>query len=185
MKSAMNSYVTFLRGINVGGKALIKMSDLRDALTAAGLSDVRTYIQSGNVLFSSGVNDKKALASSLNAAIRDAFGLDVDVALFTATEWRRIIEAAPDWWGADQSWKHNLLIAIEPYGAKDVMAAAGELKPEIEAMQPGKGVVYQSLSKAQFGRTTASRLISSPVYKKLTIRNYNTARKLQSLLAAT
>ena len=166
----------------MGGNAPIKMAELKDALTSAGLADVRTYIQSGNIIFSSSLTDDESLQSMVGSTIRKRFGHKVDVAVFNRDEWKKIVESAPDWWGVDPEWKHNLLIMIKPYDMKEVIAAIGELKPDIEAIQPGDGVVYQSMSKKLFGRTTTGKLASNPVYKKMTVRNYNTATKLLSLL---
>lgn len=177
-------YIAFLRGINVGGNTLIKMAELKEALTAAGLANVQTYIQSGNVIFSSGINDTEELAALITSSIQKKFNLQVDVAVFTKAEWQQIIESAPEWWGADPEWKHNLWIMIKPYDMKDVTAAISALKPEIEAVEPGDGVLYQSLSIKYFGRTTTgSKIVSNPIYKRMTIRNFNTATKLRSLLA--
>lgn len=58
----------------------------------------------------------------------------------------------------------------------------GELKPDIETIEPGNGVLYQSMSLKMFGRTTTGKLVSNPIYKKITVRNYNTVTKLFSLL---
>ncbi|MDO8736242.1 MAG: hypothetical protein Q7K29_04070 [Thermoleophilia bacterium] len=80
-------------------------------------------------------------------------------------EWKKIIKSAPDWWGVDPEWKHNLLIMIKPCDMKEVISAIGELKPDIEAIQAGDGVVYQSMSKKLFGRTTTGKITSNPVYK--------------------
>lgn len=177
-------YIAFLRGINVGGNSLIKMAELKEALTAAGLTNVKTYIQSGNVIFSSEINDSDKLASLIKSAISKKFKLQVDVAVFTRAEWQQIIETAPEWWGADPEWKHNLWIMIKPYDVKDITAATSALKPDIEAVEPGDGVLYQSLSIKYFGRTTTgSKIVSNPIYKRMTIRNFNTATKLRSLLA--
>jgi uncharacterized protein (DUF1697 family) len=178
----MTRYLAFLRGVNVGGKGLIKMAELRDALAAAGLADVRTYIQSGNVIFESGVNDRRKLVRKIKSTIEKDLGLPVDAALFTADQWQRAIEAAPSWWGADETWKHNLLILIEPYDIEEVLADIGELKPGIEKIEPGKDVIYQSLSLEKFGRTSSGKLASKPSYQRMTVRNRNTARKLLSLL---
>lgn len=178
----MNTYLALLRGVNVGGNGLIKMSDLKEALAKNGLHNVRTYIQSGNVIFMSDAADTEKLASQIKAAIKKRFQLDVLVAVFSKQEWQHIIGAAPAWWGVDTEWKHNLLVMIRPFDMKDVVRAIGELKPDIEAMEPGKGVLYQSVSFKTFGRATTGKLAANPVYKKMTIRNYNTATKLLTLL---
>jgi uncharacterized protein (DUF1697 family) len=174
--------LALLRGVNVGGKGMVKMADLRDLLTSDGLSDVQTFIQSGNVIFSSRMTDTTKLASLIKSSIQTKFELAVDVAVFTKAEWKHIIDTAPKWWGADNEWKHNLLVLIKPYNMNEVVAAVGELKPDVEAMEPGAGVLYQSMSMTMLGRTTTGKMSASPIYKKMTVRNYNTATKLLALL---
>jgi uncharacterized protein (DUF1697 family) len=178
----MTSYLALLRGVNVGGKAMIKMSDLQTCLSASGLSDVRTYIQSGNVLFLSESTDDIELASIIHKAIAKAFQLQVAVVVYSKADWQHVITAAPNWWGQDQQWKHNLLVLLKPYHMPSAVAAIGTLKPDIEALEPGMGVLYQSMSKVLFGRTTTGKLASSPIYKQMTVRNYNTATKLLTML---
>ncbi len=178
----MSTYLALLRGVNVSGKSLVAMANLRAALAEAGLADVQTYIQSGNVIFTSGVKDTGKLAALIGNAIAKHFDMNVGVVVFSHDEWAHIISGAPKWWGKDPEWKHNLLVLLKPYNMDDVIAAVGQLKPDIEAMEPGEGVLYQSMSLKLFGRTTSGKLSSSPIYKKMTVRNYNTATKLLALL---
>ena len=180
----MQQYVAFLRGINVGGARLINMAELKTCLSAAGLSEARTYLQSGNILFQSMASEKVALAAVIASAIEQVFGIEAPVALFREEEWRRIIEAAPTWWGAAQDWRHNILIPIQPQDVAGVVSAIGPLKPAIEALQAGDGALYQSIAIRAIGRgATGSKLVSNPVYRQLTIRNFNTATKLAALLS--
>lgn len=178
----MAYYVAFLRGVNVGGKALIKMADLAAALQAAGFTNAHTYIQSGNVIFASDLTNNHVLAQRMQGIIAADFGIHTEVAVFSQAEWDAIIDDAPTWWGSDPTWKHNVLIFTEPIASKTALAAIGTLKPDIEAIQAGNGVMYQSMSLALFGRTTTGKLAANPLYKKLTIRNFNTATKLRTLL---
>jgi uncharacterized protein (DUF1697 family) len=173
-------YLALLRGINVGGKATIKMADLRTALEQAGMQNVTTYIQSGNVFVTCGERAKTEVAATIAQAIKSAFGLEVAVAVFTRDEWQSVIDTAPKWWGHKPEWKHNLLVFVEPVPIADALASIGDLKPDIEAIEPGPGVLYQGMSLELFGRTTTGKLASTLIYKKLTIRNYNTATKLLS-----
>lgn len=160
---------------------MIKMEDLRGTLTAAGLSDVHTYIQSGNVIFTSSESDTTTIAALIKTTIEKQFSLTVEAVVFSKDEWSHIVASAPDWWGEDQEWKHNLLVLLPPYDMHDVVRAIGTLRPDIESMEVGEGVLYQSMSLKLFGRTTTGKLASSPIYKKMTIRNYNTATKLLQL----
>ena len=174
-------YLALLRGVNVGGNGIISMPVLRETLTDAGFENVRTYIQSGNILFTSTTTDRQQLATALRTCIQSTFNLDVAIVIFTNDEWHTIITEAPTWWGADTEWKHNLLILLPPTTALETAAAIGTLKPDIEELQVGNGVVYQSVNFKFFGRSTTGKLASNPIYKKMTIRNYNTATKLLAL----
>ena len=158
------------------------MTELQNALSDAGFESVRTYIQSGNVVFTSTESDESKLAKHLEKIIKESFSLDVAVTVFSASDWKTVIKSAPKWWGADESWKHNILVMIGDHDMAKVMKDIGELKPDIEKSVAGKRVVYQSLSWENFGRTTGGKLASRAVYQQLTIRNYNTATKLLNLL---
>lgn len=179
----MTIYLALLRGVNVGGNGTLNMSELKTELERSGYKNVHTYINSGNVFFTTDETDTLKLADSVRTLIYKKFQLDVAVVVFSRDEWQQIINDAPGWWGRDHEWKHNLLVMIPPYTMtmKEVVTAIGELKPDIETMQAGEGVLYQSMSKALFGRTTTGKLASNPIYKRMTIRNFNTATKLLSL----
>lgn len=175
-------YLALLRGVNVGGNGLLSMPLLRQALNDKGFDNVRTYIQSGNILFTSSDTDREELVHAIHDCIASAFGLDVRIVLFSKDEWQAIIDQAPAWWGQDPEWKHNLIALLPPITAAEAVEAIGMLKPDIEAVQAGSGIIYQSMSFKSFGRTTTGKLATNPIYKKMTIRNYNTVTKLLALL---
>lgn len=177
----MKRYVALLRGVNVGGKNILSMKELVVAMYEDGFSNVKSYINSGNILFDA--EGSENLASKVSKTIKDHFDLDIEVVVFNRDQWRQIIEEAPDSWGKSPDWKHNLLVMIPPYEMNKVIREIGSLKPGIETLVPGRGVLYQSMSRELFGRTTTGKLASSPVYKKMTVRNYNTAIKLLELLS--
>lgn len=175
-------YVALLRGINVGGNAIVPMTALREALTKQGLSDVQTYIQSGNILFTSSKADVSALSRLIASTIRAEFAVDAKVVIYSAEQWRAIIAAIPVWWGQNPEWKYNLLAILAPTTPAEVVEATGTLKPDIERIEPGPGVVYQGMSRELFGKTTTGKLAANPIYKNLTIRNRNTTLKIAALL---
>jgi uncharacterized protein (DUF1697 family) len=179
---AMN-YLALLRGVNVGGKGLLRMSELKACLEKAGFAEVRTYIQSGNVLFAAPKTDSVRLAQKIEAVIEKHFAMKVGVVVFAEREWQEIVKRAPKAWGENKDWKHNLLALLPGTNAAEVMKAAGALKPEIEAVTAGEGVLYQSLSVDSFARTNSGKLAGHPIYRRITVRNHNTARKLAELLA--
>jgi uncharacterized protein (DUF1697 family) len=88
-------FFAFLRGINVGGNKIIKMERLREVLTELGLSDVQTYIQSGNVSFTTNQEDAAQLSTAISEAIKKAFGFEVRILLRTAEELQLIVTQNP------------------------------------------------------------------------------------------
>jgi uncharacterized protein (DUF1697 family) len=91
----MIRYVALLRGINVGGRKLIKMEQLAQIFTAAGLKNVRTYIASGNVIFESGSANKAALTRKIEKVLDQTLGYEVTVVLRTLSEIENIINRNP------------------------------------------------------------------------------------------
>lgn len=91
----MTRYVALLRGINVGGRRLIKMQDLVRICTGAGLKNVRTYIASGNVIFDSPSANKAGLVKKIEKALRAALGYDVTVVLRTVSELEHLVKSNP------------------------------------------------------------------------------------------
>jgi uncharacterized protein (DUF1697 family) len=91
----MPTYISLLRGINVSGQKTIPMEELRAAYGAAGFQDVRTYVQSGNVVFSA--DDKKAdsVRATIQSAIKRTFGFEVPVVVRTLAELRKVIATVP------------------------------------------------------------------------------------------
>ena len=91
----MNTYVSMLRGINVGGKKRIQMQQLVALYESLGLSNVRTYVQSGNVVFDSAAADASRLARLIEEGITKTFGFSAAVVIRTKDELRRIVESNP------------------------------------------------------------------------------------------
>lgn len=90
----MTTYIALLRGINVGGNRIIKMAELKNVLEALGLKDVKTYIQSGNVLFRSD-DDAFNIQDKIEKEIDRVWGFDVPVVLRSAKELEQLINNCP------------------------------------------------------------------------------------------
>ncbi len=91
----MTTYVALLRGINVGGNRKLPMADLRECATGCGFDDVATYIQSGNLLFTTARTDLDGIAADLEAAIEAKVGFRPPVILRTAAELAAIVASPP------------------------------------------------------------------------------------------
>jgi len=90
----MNKYIIFLRAVNVSGKNIIKMADLKEKLKSAGFSDVRTYIQSGNICLTSEANASEVF-KRVKTLIKSEFGHDIDLFVFTAQEVQESLDRNP------------------------------------------------------------------------------------------
>jgi uncharacterized protein (DUF1697 family) len=91
----MTTYISMLRGINVGRNKRVKMEDLKLLYKSLDLKDVKTYIQSGNIIFKSRNPDSKDLSNKIKVKIREVFGFDVTVIIRTEKEYKKVIEDNP------------------------------------------------------------------------------------------
>ena len=180
----MDTWLVLLRGINVGGKNVIPMQDLRAAFADMGFTDPQTYIQSGNVILGSPRKPAAAAVRRIESGLSRAFGYDARVVVLDVAEMRRVVRDVPaDWDAADKEMRYNVLFPVTGVRPQDVLAAVAP-KPEVEAVHAGAHAVYWSAPFATLTRTAMIKLSGHPVYKQVTVRNLNTTLKLLSLMEA-
>src|SRR5687768_8848303 len=116
----MARYVALLRGINVGGKNAIPMAGLKTCFEENGFGDVRTYIQSGNVVFSSPVSSQTELTRRIERMLRTTFGhYDASVVLRSRSQMRVIVERAPEGFGSQPArYRYDVVFLKPPLTAK-------------------------------------------------------------------
>src|SRR5512133_2006029 len=106
----MEQYLALLRGINVGGNNIIRMTDLKDCFANLGLADIQTYIQSGNVIFKSNENDKLNLTDQIEKALAVRFSYNSKIALLSQTQLETIAKEAPPGFGAfPDKYKYDVI----------------------------------------------------------------------------
>lgn len=177
----MKKYIVLLRGINVGGKNKVSMMELKELFEKKGFQDVVTYINSGNIVFSSENSDIGFLKSNCEALILERFKLDLSVMVISAEEMIEALSNAPDWWDVDKESKHNAIFVIPPTTIDDVFKEVGEIKPEYEKVGHFGRVIFWSAPLITFSRTRWSSVVGKSVYNSITIRNSNTVKKLIKL----
>src|SRR6266571_7617816 len=91
----MTTFVSLLRGVNVAGHRRLKMSELAEAYTSLGFADVRTYVQSGNVIFSNNAGDVSSVGKQIEERLRSRLGLDVTVFIRTPNELGKLVAKNP------------------------------------------------------------------------------------------
>lgn len=177
----MTRYIALLRGVNVGGKNKIAMPELKASFERHGFDNVVTYINSGNILFDSGLELQGAKAAC-EKLIESDFGLKITVGIISAADLIKAMEHAPDWWNRDKDSKHNAIFVIPPASAEEVAASVGEAKPEYESAAYYGSVIFWSAPLKTFSHTRWSKIVENKaVYQMITIRNANTALKLAAL----
>ncbi|MDQ2675753.1 MAG: DUF1697 domain-containing protein [Actinomycetota bacterium] len=173
-------YLGLLRGINVGGKNLVRMSELREALEGLGLADVRTYIQSGNFLFRAPRQSRKELAGRLEAALSRKFGLELKLVLLTQAQLKRVVAEAPRGFGSEAE-RCDVIFLRAPLTVKRALAAL-ETREGVDRMWPGTGAVYYSRLAERASSSRMGRVVARPEYQDMTIRSWGTVGKLAALM---
>lgn len=174
-------YVALLRGINVGGRNKIAMADLRSTFEAEGYESVRTYINSGNVLFDAGA-PPKSLEGDLEAMLERRFGFPLVVVVRSHLQLRKVVGNAPDGFGAQPDTYHSDVIFLKaPLSSQQAMRVV-ERREGVDQAWPGAGVLYFARLSERRTQSRMSRIVGTPEYAQMTIRNWSTTTKLLALL---
>jgi uncharacterized protein (DUF1697 family) len=172
-------YVALLRGINVGGRNPVPMAALRAAFEDAGHTAVRTYIQSGNVLFEAGGRIDE---DAVEAVLERRFGVPLVVVLRTERHLRAVVDGAPDGFGQRPQEFHSDVVFLKaPLSSRQAMRVV-QLRDGVDQAWPGRGVVYFQRLSARRTASRMSKIVGTPEYKRMTIRSWATTTKLLSLL---
>jgi len=177
----MSIYISLLRGINVGGKHRVNMAELKVTLEEASLQNVRTYIQSGNVLFKSDVEETE-LREKMEQAIEKRFGFPVPVILRTSQELRAIVDGCP--FTAEEVHAADMASGVESLHVCMLLSA-----PELEAVEKLKAIqsggdrfvvrgkdIYLLLQNGVHNSKLAAQV--SKISASVTARNFKTMRQL-------
>ena len=179
----MKRYVALLRGINISGKNKLSMAELKKGFEKLAFEEVKTYLNSGNVIFSSDEDDTKKFTNQIEVMIKEQFELDISVFVISSEALEDILQNAPDWWGNDNKEIYdNLIFIISPAKFSDVYNEIGEPKKELEKIENYKEVIFWSFSRKDYQKTNWwSRTASSNINTQLTIRTSNTIRKIANM----
>jgi uncharacterized protein (DUF1697 family) len=172
--------VALLRGINVGGKRKVEMKQLKATVESAGMDDVRTYINSGNVIFRSDATVTQVV-HTLESAIQVEFGFPVEVFLRDADNIRTIVQAMPGCWVDGKDAKCNVIFLSRQLDSKDILDQL-TIKPGIDDVRYVPGAILWRVERPNITRSGMLRLIGTAFYASITVRNCNTVRKLHALM---
>lgn len=177
----MRHYCALLRGINVGGNNIIKMTALKASFEKMGFEEVRTYIQSGNVLFRA-TGSPAALEEKIEKALSKEFSYKSRVVVLSHEMLAKTISGAPKGFGKEPlKYRYDVLFLKKPLTPAKAMKAV-ELREGVDEVAAGKHALYFKRLIAKVTSSKISKLVMKPEYQYLTIRNWNTTTKLAALV---
>lgn len=178
-------YLALLRGINVGGKHIIKMAELKACFEDMGFADVSTFIQSGNVLFTTTKKNVGKLCNEIEKALSRKFQYASRIVLISQRQLAEVVKKAPRGFGTRPSlYRYDVIFLKPPLTAKEAMKSI-PVNPKVDQAFAGKEVLYFSRLTSKATQSRLSRIIQLLMYKSMTIRNWNTTSKLLALMEAS
>ena len=188
-------YVALLRGINVGGTNKVVMSELREQIAAEGFTNVRTYINSGNLLFEADAEVETEVETESNTSHEDVaqtvedllarrYDFPIRLALLTAQDYAAELRNLPDWWHGEVARRDALFYTRG--------LDRDHVRERIEAMELGDEAVHfgqHAVFWAKFDEKTLlktayhKRLLREDFYRQVTIRSGSTVGKIAAMLS--
>ena len=174
----MSVKIALLRGVNVGGKNKLPMKELAAALENIGCEDLRTYIQSGNIVYRG-----RPSADAVSAAINKSFGLDISVHALTKAAFKKAMENCPYRKHAEKNPKLVHLTFITGKPAPEAAAQFDKIKTAAEEFAFGEGVLYLHTPNGYLESKIAAKA-DRILETQNTSRNWNTVMKIMELADA-
>ena len=144
----MKKYVALLRGINIGGKNKIKMSELKSAFEIAGLTEVRTVLNSGNIIFSSEADMNEEIIENI---ILEHFKMKIPVYLMKIEDLEDILAHSPKWWNTGKKDRYDNLIFILSYDSTEqIREAIGQPSENLEQIEIYKNVIFWTFDRNKY-----------------------------------
>ncbi|TWD83117.1 uncharacterized protein (DUF1697 family) [Kribbella amoyensis] len=176
----MTSYVALLRGINVGGRNPVGMPALVECFEESGYLNVRTHLQSGNVLFDTDLTDGLELEARLDGLLSERFGISIPTVVRSKDDLAGTVANAPD--GHDsEELRSEVFFLKRPLTVEAAMQQMPELREGVDSITPGADVLYFSRVAAQARKTRITRFMSLPVFRQMTVRSWRTTTRLLEL----
>ncbi|MBS7525142.1 DUF1697 domain-containing protein [Fusibacter paucivorans] len=185
-------YTALLRGINVGGKNKIAMPKLKESFESVGMTHVVTYINSGNIIFQWHAGEQTApekmpetaadvLSQKLEAVIERDFGLAIKVLVLDMNAMTAVMETLPDAWQNDDAMKSDVMFLWELISEAELRSKL-KIVGGIDTVYIIKEAIFWSVLRENATRSGMTKVVGTALYKKMTVRNVNTVRKIYALM---
>jgi uncharacterized protein (DUF1697 family) len=178
-------FVALLRGINVGGKNKVPMAKLKACFEELGCKNVQTYIASGNVIFESNKSAIK-LTEEIQKALPKKFKLDselITILILSQHQLQKVINQAPKGFGTEPGKYHTDAIFLMGIPSNEAFKIFSP-REGVDKVWQGDLAIYSQRLSALRTKSRLNRIMSSPLYKQMTIRTWTTTIKLLELMNA-
>ena len=175
-------YVLLLRGINVGGKNKVAMSDLKDMISKLGYENIITYINSGNIIFDA--NDNKEIVKVKISHMLETFPFSINKVILTQEEYLDEISNLPEWW-SEELFRRDVLFYSDKVDYSVMKERIKMMPLNDEMVHFGKRAVFwgKCNEKNYLSTSYHKLLMKESFYKSITIRNARTFEKIIELLS--
>ena len=180
-KSSLNVFVALLRGVNVGGNNMISMRSLKESFETMGFTHVATYINSGNIIFTTKETDARKLEKKIEQMLSKDYQLDSKVVVRSLLEMATLVQSLPASWDGDSSRRYNVIFLRHLIDSEKILADL-PVKSDIEELLYRPGTLLWSAHASEAHRSNMVKLLSRKIYQDMTIRNLNTTRKLYEMM---
>lgn len=176
-------YVAWLRGINVGGNNAVSMKVLAKLFEELGFTQVKTYINSGNIIFETKTTNPRTLETQIERALAKTFRFPIKTVVNTRTQIEYILKHLPKSWSKPEDKRCNVIFLRHTIDSKALLKQF-KPKPEIEEIKYVPGALLWSALTSDLTKSNMLKLIGTPIYKEMTIRTLNTVKKILVLMQA-
>lgn len=176
-------YIVLLRGVNISGKNKVSMPKLKQLLEENNYQNVSTYLNSGNIIIESNINNKELIVENISKIIESNFNIKIPIYIMTVPELEDILNNSPSWWGTtNKEIYDNLIFIIPPTTYEEVYNTIGSPKENVDQIEEYHNTIFWSFVLKDYRKSTWwIKTASTSITNKITIRTANTMKKLLQL----
>jgi len=174
-------FVALLRGVNVGGNNMISMKSLKESFERLRFTQVSTYINSGNIIFTTKETDPRKLEKRIEQMLSKEYKLESKVVVRSYSELAKLVKSLPKSWDGNSSRRFNVMFLRHSIDSEKILEDIATTS-DIEEVLYRPGTLLWSAEVSEINRTQMVKLASRKLYQEMTVRNLNTTKKLHELM---
>lgn len=172
-------YLALLRGINVGGNNKVEMRKLKEVFISLGFENIITYINTGNVLFTSQHHEN--LQTRIETSIAQVIGLELPIVLVTLQQLDEIVQHIPQEWQNETEQKTDVIFLRDEINSPEILNLI-PLKPKVDTIIYVDHALLWNVQRPNVSKSGLMKIVGKLIYKQMTIRNVNTTRRLVKMM---